>query len=112
MSTAENVINLNASDPKQSNRFYTRHLYSEDYRLSIPTANFPVKCLILRNSDPPIHTLDFEELYEILSYLSCVYDLNGWTPQKPAETAAHAQDTGASKGAWLHNAIRSSHGTV
>ena len=90
MRSMENVINLNASDYTQHDRYHTRHLYSEDPRLSIPVVGFQTKALVVRQKDNVVN-LDFPDLYEILSYLSCVYDLSGFKETEPAARKAYNQ---------------------
>ena len=85
-----NVITLNASDPAGSDQYYARQLYCEDARLSLPAAGVAVKALVIRRGDY-VPTLTFEDLYEILSYVSCVYDISSYTPTKKAETKAYRQ---------------------
>ena len=90
MSSMGNVINLNASDYTQHDRYHARHLYCEDARLSIPVVGFQTKALVVRQKDNVVN-LDFPDLYEILSYLSCVYDLSGFKGTEPAQKKAYNQ---------------------
>ena len=88
----KNAITLNASDYTQRDRFYTRHLYCEDPRLSLPKVGVPTKALVVRQGDD-VETLSFEDLYEMLGYLSCVYDLSGFEGKAPAQRKAYNQMT-------------------